>query len=293
MSKQSALGSRPYTYAKKTVGIVEVTVGETKAKFTLLEEGKEFAKDKKSITVLLEDLPAFPTLTQADSGKQFRIRMNGAGDEVEALTPVVGHFTAKLIDLGKRDSKDADPTPYEKMDNFKGKEESSHLEFFAVYKIVKGKFKGVQMPAYYLHYKFEADEDGNTRYAFNTENPKATRGHQLVSWMDVHGLDREPIEWDDVTILPELLSRAEDNDIQVELIVKDGYIREVLPVQEDDDFEEAPKKSQKERIAEITNEKFEESTEVKVDDMFKPVKEEAKKPKKSVKKPPTEEDEEL
>ena len=277
MNKKSAISSRPDTYQKKTVGIVEATVGETKAKFTMVEDGKTFANGKESFTVLIEDLPAFPALTQAHSGKQFRIRMNSAGDEVEALTPVTGHFTAKMIDLGKRDSKDADPTPYEKQDNFKGKEESSHLEFFAVYKIVKGAYKGVQMPAYYLHYKFEKDEDGNTRYAFNTENPKATRGHQLVSWMDVHGLDRTPIEWDDVTILPELLERSEDNDILVELIVKDGYIKEVLPVQ-DDDFDDAPKakRSQKELVDELG---FEESTDEKVDDVF-PVVEEKKKPAK-------------
>ena len=290
-NKNSALKSRPDTFQKKTVGIVEVTVGETKAKFTMVDDEKKFANGKQSITVLLEDLPAFPALTQAHSGKQFRIRMNGDGDEVEALTPVTGHYTAKLIDLGKRDSKDADPTPYEKMDNFKGKEETSHLEFFAVYKIVKGAFKGVQMPAYYLHYKFEADEDGNTRYAFNTENPKATRGHQLVSWMDVHGLDRTPIEWDDVTILPELLDRANDNDIMVELIVKDGYIKEVLPVQDEDEFvEEKPKakRTEKELKAELG---FEESTEESVDDAFPPVKSEVKKPAKKAKK--VEADEEL
>ena len=283
-AKKSALGSRPNTFEKKLVGIVDVVVGETKAKFTLVEDGKMFAGNKSSITVLIDDLPAFPVLTPAHTGKQFRIRMNNAGDEVEALTPVTGHYTAKLIDLGKRDSKDADPTPYEKQDNFKGKEETSHLEFFAVYKIVKGAFKGVQMPVYYLHYKFEEDENGDTRYAFNTENPKATRGHQLVSWMDVHGLDRTPIKWDDVTILPELLERAADNDILVELIVKDGYIREVLPVQDEEEFVEvAPKakRTEKELKAELG---FEESTEETVDEVFAVVKEEkkAKKPAKKI-----------
>lgn len=288
MNKKSALGARPNTFEKKTVGIVELTVGEKKVKFTMVEDGKKFPGDKETFTCLLEDLPAFPKITPAHDGKQLRIRMNSAGDEVEALTPVTGHYTAKLIDLGKRDSKDADPTPYEKQDNFKGKEPTSHLEFFAVYKIVKGAFKGVQMPGYCLHYKFERDEEGNTRYAFNTENPKATRGHQLVSWMEVHQLDLEPIKWDDVTILPELLERNENNEVLVELIVKDGYIKEVLPVQDDDDFDDAPKKTQKERVKELG---FEESTKEKVDDVFPPV--ETKKAKKVAKKVVDEEEEEL
>jgi len=243
--KKSALGQRPANmYEKKLVGIVEVTVGEKKAKFELVAEDgkaqKTFANGKTTLVVPLEDLPAFPKLTSAHTGKQFRIRMNNEGDEVEALTPVTGHYAAKLIELGPT-KKGEEPTPYEKQDNFPGKEESSHLEFFAVYKIISGAFKGVQMPGYYLHYKFEKDEDGTTRFAGNFDNKKATRLFQLFDWGKAHGLWDEPIEWEDVTILPVLQERALENDVTVDIIVKDGYIREILPAQDEEPFE-APKK---------------------------------------------------
>lgn len=261
MAKGMALGQRSANdYAKKLVGVVEVTVGEKKAKFELVkEDGKEqktFLGGKTTLVVPLEDLPAFPKLTPAYSGKQLRIRMTTEGDEVEALTPVTGHYTAKLIGLGPSPEKDGDPTPVERVFGEGTPKESRHLEFFAVYKITRGAFKGVQMPGYYLHYKFEKDEDGTTRFAGNFENKKATRLFQLRDWGNVHDLWEEAIEWDDVTILPVLLERALDADKEVELTVKDGYIKDVLPAQDEEPFadpEETPKakRSVKELKAEL------------------------------------------
>lgn len=289
--KKSALGQRPANmYEKKLVGVVEVTVGEKKAKFELVsEDGKQqktFANGKPSLIVPLEDLPAFPKLTQASSGKQFRIRMNAEGDEVEALTPVMGHFTAKLIDLGPKPDKDGDPTPKDKVFGEGTPKESHYLEFFAVYKILSGAFKGVQMPGYYLHYKFEKDEDGTTRFAGNFENKKATRLFQLFNWGKAHGLWDEPIEWDDVTILPVLLERALENDVTVDIIVKDGYISDVLPAQDEEPFAEpaeAPKakRSVKELKAELGFESKEEE-EDELDKIAPPPAKTAKKPAKKV-----------
>ena len=248
-----ALGSRPNTFEKKLVGIVVATVGEKRAKFELVEEKKTFSDGSTSIKVNLADLPAVPKLTEKDNGKQFRIRMNSEGDEIEAITPVTGHYTAKLIDLGPRkNGKDSDPEPVEK-EFTKGETTTSHLEFFAVYKIVEGRYKGVQMPAYNMHYKFEDDGNGMTRFAGNTENPKATRLHQLVNWGMLHQVFEDEIEWpDDGNILPTLLERALDADVLVDITVKNGYITDVLPAQEDDDEVEEPK--QKRSVAEINKE---------------------------------------
>lgn len=242
-NKPRGIGSRPKSeYEKKLVGLVNVVTGKTRAKFTLTEEGKTFASGDRSITVNMDDLPTRPKLKpEVKEPKQYRIRMSSDGSEIESITPAIGHFHAKLIDLGKRDGEDADPVPFEKP-NFKGSEET-HLEFWAVYEIVDGAFKGVQLPAYYLHYKFEEDPEnpGYTRFAGNFENKKATRLFQLYEWGKVHGCwtstpeDDEPIEWDDVTILPELLERALENDRLVDLTIKDGYIRELLPVQTDEE----------------------------------------------------------
>lgn len=255
MNKKPALGSRPNTFEKKLVGIVVATVGEKRAKFELVEDNnKTFSDGSKSIKVNLSDLPAVPKLTERDNGKQFRIRMNSEGDEIEAITPVMGHYKAKLIDLGPRkNGKDSDPEPVEK-EFTKGETTTSHLEFFAVYKIVEGRYKGVQMPAYNLHYKFEDDGNGMTRFAGNTENPKATRLHQLVNWGMLHQVFEDEIEWpDDGNILPILLERALDSDVLVDITVKNGYISDVLPSQDDEDeTEETPK--QKSPIDEVIDE---------------------------------------
>lgn len=286
MAQKLALGQRSKSdFAKKLVGVVEVTVGETKAKFELVDEGKKFANGKNTLIVPLDELPPFPKLTQAHSGKQFRIRMNNDGDEVEALTPVSGHYTAKLIDLGPRKEKDDDPTPFERVFDEGGPKEERHLEFFAVYKIVSGAFKGVQMPGYYLHYKFEKDEDGKVRFAGNFENKKATRLFQLRDWGVLHGMFNEEIEWDDVTILPELLERGLENDVLVDIIVKDGYIKEVLPAQDDEPFqepkvlpvEEAEEPKAKRSVKEIKEEMGVETDNVDADFPKKATKKQAKK----------------
>ncbi len=241
----SALGQRPAgSSEKKLVGIVVATVGASKVKFTLVEgQGKEFADGSDSITVALKDLPKVPVFTPKEgdtpspqNGKQFRIRMNRDGDEIEAITPVSGLFTAQLVDLGPRPSQDADPEPQEKRFEKDGKT-NTHMEFFAVYKIVDGVYKGVQMPAYYLHYKFEGDEEGNTRYAGNFENKKATRLFQLADWMKLHGLDSKPIKWPkNGNILPELLLRGTNNPVYVSLVVKDGWIKELLTYEGQPEF---------------------------------------------------------
>lgn len=232
------------SFEKKLVGIVQVVTGEKKAKFTLTEEGKTFKGGLKSIAVSFDDLPDRPRLKPNSKG-EYRIRMSNDGTEVEALTPVVGVFEAELIDLGPRPEKDADPMPREKVFDEGGPKEHRHWEFFAVYKIAEGNFKGVQMPAYNLHYKFEEDSSnpGYAGFTFSLQNKQATRGKQLADWGHIHGVWEvqgvevmgEPIPWNDETILPELLERAL-NQPKARLIVKDGYIREVLPSEEAPEF---------------------------------------------------------
>lgn len=229
MAQTMALGSRPQgQYAKKLVGKVLVKTGKKNALLILQEEdGRTFANGTDTLKVRLADLPKYPKLRPEDKiGKEYRVRMNTEGNEVEALTPLRGHFQAKLVDLGPRPEKDADPLPKEKVFDEGGPKEERHLEFFAVYEITSGIFKGVQLPAYWIHYKFEEDPDdeGMTRFAGNFENRKATRLFQLRDWGVTHGLWDEPIPWDDESILPTLLERALDKDVEVEVNLSNGYI---------------------------------------------------------------------
>lgn len=236
-TRNIALGVKKNEYTKKLVGIVEVVTGEKVAKLTLVEDGKEFANGKTSITVNLKDLPKRPALApNQKSPKQYRVRMNEDGDGVEALGPVRGMFKARAVDLGKRPDKDSDPAPYEKVWNEGKDNENRHMEFFVVYEIIEGAFKTVQLPAYQLHYKFEEDpnEEGFTRFSGDPENPRATRLHQLVEWGQIHGnIWSEPIRWpDDGNILPELLERVLDADAEVNVVMDKGYIQGVQPVED-------------------------------------------------------------
>lgn len=272
--KQSALGGRSQEFTKKFVGLATLVTGEKKAKFTLTEEDKKFPNGDTSITVLLSDLPSSPKVQPNEKQpKEYRIRLNPDGDEIEAIMPVRGHFTGKLVDIGPHE-KDEEPHPYEKVFHEGQKDEERHLEFFAVYEITSGFFKGVQLPAYQLHYKFEEnpEEEGFTRYAFNTGNPKATRGHQLAQWMEVHGLDADPIPWDDDSILSTLLERALENDVAVEINMAKGYILRDGGIMPSDGYAEAN----------FTEENVD--SEDSVDEDFPPVKEE--KPKKITKTEP-------
>lgn len=238
MKKEFALKSKASTYEKKTVGVCSVVTGEKVAKLTLLDDKKKFkSTGTNSVKVKLSDLPAHPKLKPNNSKPiELRVRMNDTDTEVEAFGPVRGLHRAKLIDLGPKPDKDGDPTPFEKVFHAGEKDENRHLEFFAVYKITEGVFKGCEA-AYYLHYKFEEDEEeeGLTSFSFNTENPKATRGQQLLDWGVIHGgggagIWGEPIPWDDDTILPELLERITDADIEVNLVFDKGYIQSIQPI---------------------------------------------------------------
>lgn len=231
------LKSKKTEYEKDTVGVVSVITGNEVAKLTMLDEGKTFKNGKRDIKVSLKDLPKTPKLKPNNKTPiQLRVRMNEDDTEVKTFGPVIGLHKAKLVDLGKRDNEDADPIPYEKFFNKGQENENSHLEFFAVYRITEGMFKGVES-AYYLHYKFEKDEEEPelTSFSFNTENPKATRGQQLLEWGYVHGggnpgIWGEPIPWDEVTILPELLDRVLEADVEVGLVFDKGYIKMVQPL---------------------------------------------------------------
>lgn len=235
-------------FEKKLVGLVSVRTGEKKAQFTLIEEGKTFKNGTNVFTTLLEDLPARPVLQPNDkSGRQqYRIRMNSDGDEVEALTPVVGVFDLELVDLGPRPEKDADPMPKEKVWNEGTPKENRYLEFFAAYEFDGGKFNGEKTPGYNLHYKFEEDSSnpGYAAFTFSLSNKQATRGAQLAYWGDLHGIwsvqgtdvEGEPIPWDDETILPTLLERALEHP-KVRGVFKNGYISELLPREDEAGFE--------------------------------------------------------
>lgn len=286
-------------FPRKWVGIVKAKAGENVVKFTSIdvlkdpkgeEKVKPFPDGETEIKVKIADLPKIGkrVIRPGMETRTFRIRFNEDGDEIEEVGPVSGLFQAKLVELGPK-KKDSPALPYVRYFN-KGKDnENSHLEFFAVYQITDGVFKGLNLPAYNLHYKFEGvpegDEDeGLTRFD-TVDSPKASQLHRLQSWAEVHGdiLD-EPIAWNPdessdlsneildcfsknhegefANILPTLEERALDNDRDVSVVLERGYIQIVQSSEnygefgDDESDDETPK--EKKSIDEETEEEFEE-----------------------------------
>jgi len=280
-------------FAKRWVGGVTVKSGELKARFTstdhVYENGEDTGKIKTfpngevTMDFKLKDLPkeAQKVIRPNMESKRFRLRLNEDADAVDGVTPWTGQFKAKLEKLGPKDQ-NGNYKLIEKVFN-KGKDsENSHLEFLAIYKITEGVFKGVELPAFYLHYKFEMvpegeEDEGMTQ--FNTvDSPKASQLHKLQAWAEVHGniLD-EPIVWpDDGIILETLEERALEADRDVNLLFENGNIKSVQAVENyETDDEELP-----DFLKDVDGEDLDESDEV---EEKKPAKKPAPKAKAKAK----------
>lgn len=247
MAKTGALGHKENSeYVPQVSGLATIKTGEQFAMITFEDNSKTFDNGTAKKKIALSDLPKYPKLP-TNTEKHYRVRLNKEGDAVDSIFPAEGHFNAKVIDMGRRANEGDDPQPYEKVFGAGTPKESRHLEFYVTYKIVKGAMKGATAP-YFLHYKFDDNGDGQATFTGNPDNPKATRLQQLIEWCNKHGTIEEPITWpEDGNILPELLERAMDADREVEVIVKNGYIQDVLDLggydddAEPEDEEEKPK----------------------------------------------------
>jgi len=235
-------------FKKDWVGVVKVKTGDKVARFTSVEtfrDGtvKTFDGDKKSLEFQIAELPKLAQRVikpGMKDEKSFRVRLSADQDEVKMVTPASGMFSAKLKYIGPA-KEGQDPQPFEKFFNKGEASETSHLEFFASYEITEGVFKGAELPAYFLHYKFEGipegeDEEGFTRFD-TVDTPQASQLHRLQDWAKVHGepsmesdggILAELIVWpDDGNILPTLEERTLDVDREVGVIIEKGYIKSV------------------------------------------------------------------
>lgn len=240
-------------FKRDWVGVCEVVTGEKAAKFLSVDTNKEgkvktFSNGATELRINLSELPkeaqrVIKPNMKAGNGKKFRIRLNSDGNEVKTVTPVSGVFPAKLTGLVPK-TQDGAYKLIEKVYNKGESNENSHLEFLAIYSITEGVFRGVELPGFYLHYKFEGvpegeEDEGFTRFD-TVDTPQASQLHKLQQWAEVHGniLD-EPIVWsDDGIILDVLEERALDADRPVNLIFEKGYIKSVQPVEDYEDADE-------------------------------------------------------
>ena len=199
--------------------------GAATVKFSKDEKRVKFVFEKEAVTCSASLLPDIPESINEDDEYFVELRLDEDGDvqEVASVRPTqwMG-LKMKCVDM-TRPEKDADPAPVEITKTFSGKE-VTYSAFNVFLEVLEGEYKGARWP-YWLHYKFESDGEGGTRWAGNYDNPKATRLHQAVDFFTLMGAVEEPINWpDDGNVLPELLARILDKGVVVETAGKDGYI---------------------------------------------------------------------
>jgi hypothetical protein len=251
------------TFAKRWTGCVEIKTGEAVAKLTSIQTAgkdgaiKKFPGDVESIKIKLEDFPkaARRLIKPNMESKKFRVRLDEDGLAVETVTPYSGVYRGRATGLAPK-NRDGEFTLLHKVYNEGKENENKHEEFIAVYEITDGVYRGVELPGFYLHYKFEEDPENEGFTRFNTVNtPQASQLHKLISWAEVHSkhgsiLD-EDVRWkseDDGTILEELEERVLENDREVNLVFEKGYIKLVQPVE---DYEEVEDEDDAEDIEEV------------------------------------------
>lgn len=297
-------------FARKWVGCVSAITGSNVVKFTSTDADKDgniknFPNDSETIKFNFSELPkeALRVIKpNVKTPKNFRIRLNEDADGVEAVTPVTGVFPAKLIELGVRVNET--PVPNVKWYNKGQKDENSHLQFYASYEITDGVFKGVILPAYYLHYKFEEDTEDEGQTQFDTVmTAKASQLIKLQNWGTVHGnLFDEPIPWNpedaegvdnevvDVygethdcefaNILPILEERALEADRAVNVVIEKGYIASIQAQENYEDESEDGGGADEELSDDEFDEKFPTKKAPKTEEVkvAKPAAKKAKKP---------------
>ena len=250
-------------FPKKWVGVVDVKTGKDFAKLTSTGTDKQgkvkpFPNGESSIKIALSDFSKEAKRVikpGMDEPKKFRVRLNEDADGVETVTPVSGVFPAVFVGIAPK--KNEVPVPYAKTYNLGQKDENTHLEFIAQYEITEGKYAGMELPGYYLHYKFEESEEEDGMTQFDTaDTPQASKLHMLQKWAELTGniLDA-PIEWipdptadnklveayaekhkcEYANILPTLQDRGLEAARPVNLVFEDGYIKSVVERETDDD----------------------------------------------------------
>lgn len=223
----------------KVYGLATVKVGKSSAKITFEESGDEYKFS-------LDDLPSKPKL-HPESEDTYMVVLTAEKDAVEKIGPAEGRVQAHCIDFA-RTEEGADPAPVEGTSNYQGKE-TKYLRFTALWEVLTGKYKGLVIP-HFLRYKLEEGPDGMTQWQGNPNNPNATHLPKLIDFCEKTGVfDEEPNlgEWpDDGNVLPLMLERIQAADKHVDLVIKKGYISDLLALDyedADEDEEEVKPKS--------------------------------------------------
>lgn len=240
---KNAFDSNKSESQKRHKGIATIKVTGEKARVTFEDDAVEFDNGKNYKSFDLDDMPKLPKLEEGS--KDYFVILNPEADTVESIGPVEGLFQARFVEFNH--DEDEEPAPLDKEST--NPKWPSYQYFLAFFEITKGAFKKIKIP-YFLHYKFEESRNnpGFVAWKGDTENPKATRLHQLVEFCEKLHLADEPIEWpEDGNVLPAFQERAESNPVGVRILVKNGYIDSLLGAEdeepEEDEEEEKPAKS--------------------------------------------------
>jgi hypothetical protein len=157
--------------------------------------------------------------------------------EVERIGPSKGLFTVRCIDFVRpKEGEDPEPKDYEGKDK-----KYEYRAFSALLEVQSGKFKGCVIPRF-LHYKFSDNGEGKAAFKGNPE--KSPRLKELQEFCELTGATEEQLDWpEDGNILPDLLSVILRQKTLFDIVVKDGYVAEMMEQNDEDDSdpEDAPR----------------------------------------------------
>jgi hypothetical protein len=247
MSGSNSLGYNKTEWKKATQGLAIIKAGKRTARITFDEKTNHFEDTGSNIKEFpLDELPSSPVIPTNSEDHYFVKLERKEGMDVEYIGPADGIYPAKPIDFS-RPEQESDPAPYEiKPDKF-----DPYLAFNVYYKINGGDFKGCTVSQFF-HYNFEEATDpkmrGYASWQGNPDSPKAKWLPRLIEFCTLFDIVGEPIEWpEDGNVLPELLSRLLASKQAVQIVVKNGYVSDVVAsgrstrIVEAEDDEPAPR----------------------------------------------------
>jgi hypothetical protein len=151
------------------------------------------------------------------------VALNGDESEVWSFSPWSGQFTAKVQGFAAKEGESPAPKVIE------GKDWTT-VSFTALIEIIEPKkFAGVVIP-YFLKYNFrETVEQGRAAVGLAS---KGSRTQQLAEFLDITGAwNRGPMKWKD-NVLPAFEKRILHEDVEFNIIVKDGFIDTLFQMNE-------------------------------------------------------------
>ena len=211
-------------------GLADVIIGEKNILITFKNEDGKLPANQVQHKFSLTDVPA-PMPPKSKKNEQgswvadvYYVTLKSANGGIIGIRPKDGVLMAKAVGVAHGENELPKPQvrPSDHGDPY--------ATFNLLWEVVGGDWKGSRIPQF-LHYRFLPAEDGTARVRIGGQKDK--RGPQLADILEAVLLpqDQTNIPFSD-NILPELDIRIKNSNRLCNLVLKNGYIENVLETSE-------------------------------------------------------------